>query len=351
MQDGSWLRWNINSDDVVSGSSTSGSGTITGATVAGDSSTYRDIKIKLPRSTYTQPLRIVNFRDCSLVGGTLTGGIVLDGWSGVAHLEGLRVSASTVGISGGSTGAYSELRISETHISGCSHTALWIGKMDEVRIDGLSIAESGLRGLWLDPVEADGIAQVAIRRFSAYTNSTSGVKSLFRQGGRYHTSLSTVFLAARNGYTGSDLYDSYCGPMWETFLYEPIGGNAVRWPSTSGIRGFVIPLDVGDIIDPDSVGYHYASADVDLGTPCAWFEIVDLPQNHSLKIESSTRRIVGYDPSGNAINGYAFVRVPEGIGLEWLESDCDPLCVKVEQRRGLEGDGSTLYVEQLHRAL
>lgn len=352
---GTWTRWSIDGDDVISGEAVSGSGTITGATVAGSAATYRDIKVSLPKAVYTQPLRLANFRDCLLVGGSLTGGLVVDGWTGVAHLEGLQVSASAVGISGASTGSSSELHLREVRVSGCASTAVFVGEMDEVVIDGLSITNCGSRGLWFDPVNADGITQVAVRRFSAVTTSVTGDSVLFRQGGRYHTVLNNVFLGVPGNYSGADAWESYCGPEAELFPYEPLeglGAYGLRWPSSSGIRGFLLPFWPGyDTVPNGSVGWQYVPSDVGLGTPCMDLEIVNLPQNYSLKIESSSRRIVGYDPAGRAIDGYAYVQVPSGQGLGWLETDCDPLCLKVDQRRGLEGDGATLEVEQLHREL
>lgn len=351
--DGTWVRWDIDSDEAISGTAVAGSGTITGATVAGSASTYRDIKVRLPKEPFAHPLRMENFRDGLLVGGELLGGLVVDGWTGVAHLEGLQVSASAVGISGSSTGSASELHIREVRVTGCSSTAVFVGEMDEVVIDGLAVTECGDRGLWLDPETTDGITQVIVQRFTASAASASGNMVFFRQGGRYHTLLNSVFLQVPEGYSGTDLWDSYCGPEAELFPYEPIsgfGGMGVRWPSTSGIRGFLLPFGY-DTVPEGSVGWHYVPADVSLGTPCLDLEIVNLPQNHSIKIESSTRRIVGFDPAGRRIDGYGYIKVPSGQGLGWLETDCDPLCFKVEQRRGLEGDGATIEVEQLHREL
>ena len=353
--DGTWTRWNIDSDYVISGRSVSGSGAITGTATPEAIDTYRDIKVQLPKSTYTHALRMEHFRDGLLVGGDLTGGLVVKDWTGVAHLEGLLVSASAVGISGASTGSQSELHVRQVRISGCSSTGLWVGHMDELLVDGLTIAESGQRALWMDPTSADGITQAVIRRYNAYTDTASGAKSLFRQGGRYHVLLQEVDLVVNNGYTGADRWESYCGPAWEFFDYEPledIGLQAVRWPSDSGIRGFLFPFLGGDdIVQAGTVGAHYSATDVPLGTPCMELAIVNLPQNHTLKIESSTRRIRAYDPSGKQVNGYAFVQVPDGKGFGWLETDCDPLCLKVVQRRAYEGDGATLEVIQLHREL
>lgn len=397
--DGTWIRYEMSDDGSYRGLPTAGTGVMLGTSDdPDDPEFFRDIKIiarSVAPTTYSSVLAnglvyAASFRNCVLTGadldvsfpihsttsaGNLRGerhrGIRLSNFSGVAHIEGVRIHGSTLyeGIDAGSQfpGAEVHLRnvlIEDIKISGTDGgRAVYVGDgLYSFETDGVTVLRTGKYGIMLRPTDlSDGgtgiIQEATVRRFNGTANvpSSASRTMLFfgsQPVGERRTPVRLV--DCWSGYQGGDaaiaVAATSSGVITSTAGVDDYFRNYITWPEGAAIYGRFYREDPSsDFVQASMVGTPYSDFDGAFGESCANFMIRDLPVGYRIVIDSTQEIISVYDRAGVLRDGSPYVTTRLGTSYAWLVFDRNPMCLLINQKHAFDGDGSQVRVTQTHR--
>lgn len=405
--DGSWNRYQLddNGVDVVGTVAASGNGPIYGTLTPSVSGSYRDIRVSVKgsvtRSNNQPVITVGHFANLSMVGGDISQngtsptyasgytsaiGVQVTDFTGIAHLEGLRIRGTGLqsGISVGSTGTSAELQVKNVRVESPlfnasatknSGTGMYIGsRLSSAIVDGLTVKATRKYGVRIAPTDgytmpASGgyVTDVVLRRVNVDTDTGDALvrhpiwvgNYIPAQSSRFARStvrLSDYWGAVSNGYTAADDFlvatSSPASGYPYTSTVDRLGRSVLTWPSAAQVNGAAYrgaPPD-GDFVPAAGVGASYAAlALMDEDDACATYLVRNLPAGYKLVIDPSVQRILSTDKAGVVRDGSPYVQLPDKKAISWLIFDCQPLCLNIDQKYAGSGDGATVKVTRVHR--
>jgi hypothetical protein len=403
---GAWNRYQLSDDgvNVVGTVAASGTGPIYGTATPGATGTYRDIRVEvlgaISRSDNQPVITVAHFNDLSMIGGeinqngatpsyssgyTSSIGVKVSDFTGVAHLEGLRIKGTGLqsGVSVGSTGVNAGVQVRNVRVESPlynasatknSGTGLYLGsRLFSAFVDGLSVKATRKYGVRIAPTDgytmaASGgyISDVVMRRVNVDTDTGDTlVRHPFWVGsysypasGTYTRSgvrISDYWGVMTNGYEGADDFLASTTPASGypyTSVVDSKGRTVLTWPSAARIDGAAYrgtPAD-GDFVPAASVGSSYSQMSLlDDEDACATYYVRNLPAGYKLVIDPSVQRVLSTDKAGVVRDGSPYIQLPDKKAISWLIFDCQPLCLNIDQMYAGSGDGATVKVTRTHR--
>lgn len=387
--DGTWSRYETDASGRVVGAPTTGSGPIRGTTDVNDPTTYRDIQVSFtnvaPGSAPASGAMVIEaFHDLKLIGGQIdvsytaggspintNRGLSVRNWNGFAYLEGLLVTGSTLhqGIEVGSMYKDADIRIRNCRVQNVLGNGAAIDVVDNLfglYVDNFTGANLTGHGIRVVPAHAYGSTGVNLVQEVMLHNVNIQSSTTAQPGIRVNAATSSsrhIGVRLQNVYvdipatvapiriehssgggeptlsTGVDAY----GRSYVTLDNNPSWG-------LYGRAFTQVSPDV-DFVPNSAVGASYSFFNPADTTACSNFAVNNLPPGYTLVIDSANETVRARDLSGAWIDGSPYVTTPGNATYEWMVFDCDPICIRFEQRTAFAGDGGMVKIQQVHREM